>query len=40
LFQPPAELDSQRPGLAKLRAALEAEGLPVRVLHRATGQLL
>lgn len=40
LFQPPAELDSQRPGLAKLRASLEAEGLPVRVLHRATGQLL
>jgi hypothetical protein len=40
LFQPPAELDSQRPSLAKLRATLEAEGLPVKVLHRATGQLL
>ncbi|MFT3712396.1 MAG: DUF58 domain-containing protein [Archangium sp.] len=40
LFQPPAELDSQRPGLAKLRATFEAEGLPVRVIHRATGQLL
>lgn len=40
LFQPEAELDSQRPELAKLRASLEAEGVPVKVLHRATGQLL
>ncbi len=40
LFQPDDVLDSQRPELAKLRASLEAEGLPVRVLHRATGQVL
>ncbi|MFO0595343.1 MAG: DUF58 domain-containing protein [Myxococcaceae bacterium] len=40
LFQPEKELDSQRPGLAKLKHALEAEGMPVRVLHRGTGQVL
>ncbi|MFZ5443128.1 MAG: DUF58 domain-containing protein [Myxococcota bacterium] len=40
LFQPPAELDSARPSLTKLRGALEAEGLPVRVVHRSTGQVL
>ncbi len=40
LFQPEATLDAARPSLAKLRASLEAEGLPVQVLHRATGQVL
>jgi hypothetical protein len=40
LFQPEPTLDSARPSLGKLREALEAEGLPVRVLHRATGQVL
>ncbi len=40
LFQPEATLDSARPTLWKLRQALEAEGLPVRVLHRGSGQVL
>ncbi len=40
LFQPPPTLDSQRPTLSKLKQTLEAEGLPVKILHRATGQLL
>ncbi len=39
LFLPEATLDSTRPALKKLRDALEAEGLPVKVLHRTTGQL-
>jgi uncharacterized protein (DUF58 family) len=39
LFQPELALDTARPSLKKLRAALEAEGLPVKVLHRTTGQL-
>jgi uncharacterized protein (DUF58 family) len=36
LFAPAAALNS-RPSLQGLRAALEAEGLPVKVLHRTTG---
>jgi hypothetical protein len=40
LFQPEPTLDSARPSLGKLREALESEGFPVRVLHRATGQVL
>lgn len=40
LFAPPDALDSARPALAQLRGALEAEGLPVRVLHRASGMVL
>ena len=39
LFQPDATLDTARPSLKALRAALEAEGLPVKVLHRTTGQI-
>ncbi len=39
LFEPEQSLDAARPSLKKLRAALEAEGLPVKVLHRTTGQL-
>lgn len=39
LFEPQLSLDAARPELKKLRAALEAEGLPVKVLHRTTGQL-
>ena len=39
LFLPEARLDSTRPSLKKLREALEADGLPVKVLHRTTGQL-
>ena len=39
LFQPHAALVAARPALQKLRQALEAEGLPVKVLHRSTGQL-
>ena len=39
LFQPEETLDSARPQLKKLREALEAEGLSVKVLHRMTGQL-
>lgn len=39
LFQPERSLDAARPSLKTLRAALEAEGLPVKVLHRTTGQL-
>ncbi len=40
LFRPDETLDVARPTLGKLRAALEAEGLPVTVLHRGTGQVL
>lgn len=39
LFQPELSLDTARPSLKKLKADLEAEGLPVKVLHRTTGQL-
>ncbi|MDP1825380.1 MAG: DUF58 domain-containing protein [Archangium sp.] len=39
LFQPEETLDTARPSLKKLREALEADGLPVKVLHRTTGQL-
>ena len=39
LFQPHAASVAARPALQKLRGALEAEGLPVKVLHRSTGQL-
>ena len=39
LFLPEKSLDAARPELKKLRAALEADGLPVKVLHRTTGQL-
>lgn len=39
LFLPELTLDTARPALKKLREALEAEGLPVKVLHRTTGQL-
>lgn len=39
LFQPQETLDTARPSLKKLRDALEADGLPVKVLHRTTGQL-
>ena len=39
LFEPGPALESARPSLQRLRAALEAEGLPVKVLHRATGLL-
>lgn len=39
LFLPEENLDSARPSLKKLRAALEADGLPVKILHRSTGQI-
>ncbi|HEY0879964.1 MAG TPA: hypothetical protein VGD87_00475 [Archangium sp.] len=39
LFEAPQETLGARPELEKLRAALEAEGLPTRVLHRGTGQV-
>ena len=39
LFQPGVTLDTARPALRALRAALEAEGLPVKVLHRSTGHI-
>jgi hypothetical protein len=38
-FEAPVETLGARPELEKLRAALEAEGLPTRVLHRGTGQV-
>ncbi len=38
-FRPDVTLDTARPSLKALRAALEAEGLPVKVLHRSTGQI-
>lgn len=40
LFAPATEPDSTRPALTKLKHELEGAGLPVRVLHRGSGQVL